>query len=137
MRAWAKSERGEYIESLPSWVVTVALNLARKGHRRLLVERRMRHLARGSGSSAVPGPTGAGIDVQRALARLPRRQRETAVLRFVLEMDTREVAEVLGIGEGTVKSQLARARSTLQRDLEVSDGEIGDAEVSRDATARG
>lgn len=55
--------------------------------------------------------------MKTALARLPRRQRETAVLRHVLEMDTREVARVLGVDEGTVKSHLSRARATLGRAL--------------------
>jgi RNA polymerase sigma-70 factor (ECF subfamily) len=130
VRAWARSERGEAIDSLPAWVTTVALNLSRKGFRRVLVERRIRQQAHARAPRAAPAPTGEVIDVQRALAQLPRRQRETAVLRFVLEMDTHEVAETLGVDEGTVKSHLARARSKLVRALEVSD-----VEVSRDARA--
>ena len=31
VQAWARSEKGEEIESLPAWVATVALNLTRKG----------------------------------------------------------------------------------------------------------
>ena len=129
VRAWARSEKGETIESLPAWVATVALNLSRKGFRRLLVERRVRQQARSRPDEVSP-PTGEGIDIERAIARLPRRQRETAVLRFVLEMDTREVAQVLGVDEGTVKSHLARARTKLMQALEISD-----VEVSRDAKA--
>jgi RNA polymerase sigma-70 factor (ECF subfamily) len=128
VRAWTRSERGEQIESLPGWVAAVALNLTRKGLRRVLAERRARQRVHARTLAAVPASTGELIDVQRALARLPRRQRETAVLRYVLEMDTREVAQVLGIDEGTVKSHLARARSKLMRELEVSD-----LEVSNDA----
>jgi RNA polymerase sigma-70 factor (ECF subfamily) len=130
VRAWVRSEKGEVIESLPAWVTAVALNLSRKGFRRVLVERRVRQQAHASAPGAASAPTGEGIDIQRALAQLPRRQRETAVLRFVLEMDTREVSKVLGVDEGTVKSHLARARSKLARALEVSD-----VEVSRDARA--
>lgn len=129
VRAWVKSERGENIESLPAWVATVALNLSRKGFRRLTVERRVRQLVRAD-TSQVAASTGEIIDVQRALSGLPRRQRETAVLRYVLELDTREVAQVLGVDEGTVKSHLARARAKLARALEVPD-----VEVSRDARA--
>lgn len=130
VQAWTRSERGVQIDSLPAWVAAVALNLTRKGFRRVLAERRVRQQARIRTVTEVSAPTGELIDVQRALARLPRRQRETAVLRFVLEMDTREVAGVLGIDEGTVKSHLSRARSKLVRDLEVAD-----MEESRDATA--
>ena len=33
LRAWQRSERGEDIESLPSWVAAAAFNLARSGAR--------------------------------------------------------------------------------------------------------
>jgi RNA polymerase sigma-70 factor (ECF subfamily) len=112
VRAWVKSEKGEAIESLPAWVTTVAMNLSRKSWRRALAERRAKERL-----SAADGSSGAEIeetiDVKTALARLPRRQRETAVLRYVLEMDTREVAGVLGVDEGTVKSHLSSARAAL------------------------
>jgi RNA polymerase sigma-70 factor (ECF subfamily) len=129
VRAWMKSERGEAIESLPSWVATVALNLSRKGYRRVLVERRLRRRLRDT--QVEPAPTGEIVDLERALARLPRRQRETAVLRYVLEMSTSEVAQALRLDEGTVKSHLSRARAKLASDLEVSE-----AEELNDASAR-
>jgi len=109
VRAWAKSDRGDHIESLPAWVTTVALNLSRKTVRRLIVESKAKLKIRATQSGSVAPMTGEAVDVQRALAGLPRRQRETAVLRYVLEMDTREVADVLHLDEGTVKSHpLAR-----------------------------
>lgn len=121
LRAWERSERGEAIESLPAWVTTVSLNLARSGLRRVLAERRARaRLDRAD-------PVGLGdedrIDLERALAALPRRQREAVVLRYYLGMDTREVAEALRIHEGTVKSTLFRARSALSRALGVPETE--------------
>jgi DNA-directed RNA polymerase specialized sigma24 family protein len=39
-------------------------------------------------------------------------------------MNTREVAETLGISEGTVKSSLARARTTLAALLRADDTEV-------------
>jgi RNA polymerase sigma-70 factor (ECF subfamily) len=112
VRAWVKAEKGEAIDSLPAWVTTVAMNLSRKAWRRALAERRAKErLPPADGSSRIE--VEEAIDVRAALARLPRRQRETAVLRYVLEMDTREVAGVLGVDEGTVKSHLSRARAAL------------------------
>jgi RNA polymerase sigma factor (sigma-70 family) len=64
------------------------------------------------------------VDVARALEALPRRQREVAVLRYLLEMSTAEVAAALGITEGTVKSSLARARAHLVEALAVHDTEV-------------
>jgi RNA polymerase sigma factor (sigma-70 family) len=62
--------------------------------------------------------TDRSLDVARALERLPRRQREAVVLRYYLRFDTKEVAEAMGVHDGTVKSNLARARATLARLLD-------------------
>src|SRR5438309_1912575 len=43
-------------------------------------------------------------DVARAIASLPRRQREVAVFRYHLDLDVAEIAAALGVPEGTVKS---------------------------------
>ncbi len=125
LRAWERSERGERIESLPAWVATVALNLARSGVRRMIAERRARARLGHQGSSVDP-PDAERLDVERALAALPRRQREAVVLRYYLGMDTKEVAEVLRIHEGTVKSTLFKARAALAHALGVSDPEEAD-----------
>jgi RNA polymerase sigma factor (sigma-70 family) len=121
LRAWERSEKGEEIDSLEAWVTTVALNLARSGLRRIRSERR----ARARLHAPAPGepPTADRIDVDRALAMLPRRQREVAVLRYYLQLDTREVASALEVGEGTVKSTLSRARAALAEALGIDEHE--------------
>lgn len=48
-----------------------------------------------------------------ALGRLPHDQREVVLLRDIEDMSYSEIAAVLGINEGTVKSRLARAREAL------------------------
>jgi len=123
VRAWMRSERGEQLDSLPAWVAAVALNQTRSGWRRSMAERRARRrILAGSGTAAAP--SGDHVDVARALEALPRRQREVAVLRYLLEMSTAEVAAALGITEGTVKSSLARARAHLAEALAVHDSEV-------------
>ncbi len=112
VRAWTSSQRGQSIESLPAWVVTVALNLSRSAVRRAIAERRAAHRV-GVRDTSVAEPSGDPTDVQRALADLPRRQREVAVLRYVMDLNTEETARALAIGEGTVKSTLAKARAKL------------------------
>jgi RNA polymerase sigma-70 factor (ECF subfamily) len=121
LRAWERSEKGEEIDSLEGWVTTVALNLARSGLRRMRSERRAR--TRLAGSAVGEPPTADRIDVDRALATLPRRQREAAVLRYYLQLDTREVASALKLNEGTVKSALARARAALAQKLGIDENE--------------
>jgi len=118
-RAWERSERGEQIESLRAWVMKVAINLVRSGFRRMLAERRARdRLLAGrswSGQSIGPSVSGAedALDIERALARLPRRQREATVLRYYLDLSVLEVAHALGVNEGTAKTTLFRARKAL------------------------
>ena len=121
LRAWERSEKGEEIHSLEGWVTTVALNLARSGLRRIRSERRAR--ARLDTSGVGEPPTADRIDVERALAGLSRRQREVAVLRYYLQLDTREVASALQINEGTVKSTLFRARAAIAEALSIDDSE--------------
>jgi RNA polymerase sigma-70 factor (ECF subfamily) len=123
LRAWERSERGEHIESLARWVATVALNLSRSGIRRLFAERRARERLTRNPTTSDPSAD-ERLDVERAIASLPRRQRETIVLRYLLDMNTREVAETLGISEGTVKSSLARARTALATSLRAGDMEV-------------
>lgn len=125
VRAWERSERGEEIESLTAWVTVVSLNLARSRLRRVVAERRAKERMGSRAGTAVMGPLEAGerIDVLRALASLPRRQREATVLRYYLGLNVAEIASALGIHEGTAKTTLLRARQALaaalgERDME-------------------
>jgi RNA polymerase sigma factor (sigma-70 family) len=56
----------------------------------------------------------------RAVARLPRRQREVLVLRYYGGMSEAEIAAATGVSRGTVKSSASRALDALQRILEHS-----------------
>jgi RNA polymerase sigma-70 factor (ECF subfamily) len=96
------------------------MNLSRSGLRRLRVERLAR--PRLVGAATVDAPGEDAVDVRRALAALPRRQRETAVLRYYLDLSTEEIAEAMGTSEGTVKSQLSKARAHLAVALTTRDG---------------
>ena len=60
----------------------------------------------------------AGVDhrhaLRSALAQLPPRQRAVVVLRYHQDLPESQVAELLGISVGTVKSQAARALASLR-----------------------
>ncbi|MGA3025855.1 MAG: sigma-70 family RNA polymerase sigma factor [Bryobacteraceae bacterium] len=55
--------------------------------------------------------------LQTALRRLSPELRETVILRDLQEMEYREIAQVLNVPEGTVKSRLNRGRAELARVL--------------------
>ncbi len=57
------------------------------------------------------------VDLQRVLATLTPRQRAMVVLRFLEDLPVAEVAQLLGVAEGTVKSQTARGVEALRAAL--------------------
>lgn len=100
-------------------------NLARDRLRRRRTARR--HQAVQAGVVApppIPGPADALVDDERrqavaaAIDRLPRRQRECVLLRYWSDLSDQEIAGTLGIGAGSVKRHLHRARATLAAVLE-------------------
>ena len=103
-----------------TWAYRVATNAAldesrRRGRRPLpsdnLPERD------GSAGSAARASTESGVadrlDIDAALARLTPEYRAAVVLRDLVGMDYAEIAEVLGIPPGTVRSRIARGRAAL------------------------
>jgi RNA polymerase sigma-70 factor, ECF subfamily len=59
----------------------------------------------------------AGSAAWRAVARLPEDRRRAVILRFVDEMSTAEIAQVLGRSEGAVRVLLHRALRSVASDL--------------------
>jgi RNA polymerase sigma-70 factor (sigma-E family) len=57
--------------------------------------------------------------LRRALDRLPSRMRAAVVLRYCEDMSEAEVAQALGISQGTVKSTVSRAVAKLRIDAEL------------------
>ncbi len=65
-----------------------------------------------------------GRMVQAALTRVSPELREAVILRDLQDMDYKEIAAVLRIPEGTVKSRISRGRAELARLLERSKGQV-------------
>ncbi len=57
------------------------------------------------------------VVVMDAIRQLPPRQRETVILRYYEDLPESEIGALLGCTTGTVKSQLAKARSSLNAAL--------------------
>ncbi len=67
--------------------------------------------------------------LQRALDRLSPDLREAVVLRDLHDLDYVEIAQVLGVPQGTVKSRINRGRLELARVLKRMEGMRGPAEA--------
>ncbi|NUR71799.1 MAG: SigE family RNA polymerase sigma factor [Hamadaea sp.] len=64
-----------------------------------------------------PGQGGTDTDVLAMLAQLPPRQRAVIVLRHLEDLPIAEVAELVGMSEGSVKSQSSRGLALLRSRL--------------------
>jgi RNA polymerase sigma-70 factor (sigma-E family) len=83
------------------------------------VRRRERVMAQPPDQPLEQRPSGIGLDIRRALDALPPRQRALVVLRHLEDISVTEAAEILGVAEGTVKSQTARGLDKLRATLAV------------------
>lgn len=119
VKAWHRKDQP--IDQLTAWITVVATNQARSGWRRKQAEQRALDKVGGRAThdTAPAGePDDALLDALRAL---PERERQVAVMHYVLDQSVAQVATAMGIAEGTVKTQLSRARQHLATRLQLSD----------------
>jgi RNA polymerase sigma-70 factor, ECF subfamily len=64
------------------------------------------------------------VKIQQALAQLSPELREAVILRDLQDMDYKEIAQVLRVPEGTVKSRISRGRGELARLLKRIEGQV-------------
>lgn len=124
IHAGAAAFRGE--RGLRTWVLQITANLCRdRLRRRKFVAGTVEDLEpAGLGFDPVEDWDGAmdqrvlARELERAIAALPADQREAVVMRHRLGLSHSEMAEALGVPEGTVKSRLSRALAVLRQSLE-------------------
>jgi RNA polymerase sigma-70 factor, ECF subfamily len=127
--------------SLPVWIATMTRNLLVDNFRRTRHQRATSSLDDGWDQTeelkpadrlVATGPTPheyaarkelAGM-VQCALAKVSVELREAVILRDLQDLDYKEIAQVLSIPEGTVKSRISRGRAELARLLERNQREV-------------
>lgn len=101
-----------------TWVRTVTVNLLHSRTRRSAAELKARLRLTGRRRLAQDDYAAAEYQhVWEAVRRLPHRQAEVVAFYYVDDRSVREVAELLGVAEGTVKALLHQARQALARDL--------------------
>lgn len=98
-----------------TWAYRVAVNasldeLRRRGRRPLVG---LPSVSEAPDRAPVDEAVADRLDVERALADLPEEYRVAVVLRDLLDFDYAQIAEVLGIPPGTVRSRIARGRALL------------------------
>jgi RNA polymerase sigma-70 factor (ECF subfamily) len=127
--------------SLQVWITTMTRNLLVDNFRRTKNQRatgslddgwesaeELKPIDRLTARGASPLESAAKMElakmVQEALARVSVELREAVILRDLQDLDYKEIAQVLGIPEGTVKSRISRGRAELARLLERTKREV-------------
>jgi RNA polymerase sigma-70 factor, ECF subfamily len=115
LRCHRQWDRVSTLDSPGAWVRRVLLNLTTDLHRRRRREKAAIERLNPLTTVAFEDPA---IDHWwTAVRELPERQRATVVLHYVGDYSVIEVGEILGMAEGTVKANLAKARANLARTL--------------------
>jgi RNA polymerase sigma-70 factor, ECF subfamily len=136
-----KSYRGE--SAFTTWLYAITLNVCRARLRQRRTWGRLmnslRALLRRRGDApadpeAVVIQHEADADLWNAVAVLDEKHRLPVILRYYQGLSTAEIAQVLGISEGTVHSRLFTARERLRAQLKeqaemMHDGGWGDSET--------
>lgn len=104
---------------MQSWVIRILINECYSIHRRARWERPSENLPE---PPPMPGPD-ADHEVFRALFSLEEKMRLPMVLHYVEGYSVEEVARILRVPSGTVKSRLARSREKMKKELEKEAGE--------------
>lgn len=105
--------------SFTTWSYRIAVNSSLDELRRRR-RRGVLGLPEESAASDGPGLEAAAVerlDVDRAMSKVPLGFRAAVVLRDLCGLDYAEIAEVLDIPPGTVRSRIARGRATLAEEL--------------------
>jgi RNA polymerase sigma factor (sigma-70 family) len=109
--AYVRRARVAAADNPEAWIRAVAVNLARRrGHRQALLDRILR---RHRAEPEVVQHIGEHVDLHRAIAALGDGHRAVVVLHYLADLPLDEIASLLDIPMGTVKSRLSRARAVL------------------------
>lgn len=129
LSAWRAIDRYDPSRPFRPWLLRIVVNAATDALRRRIARRAVAlppDLPSGSGSpERQAGRALLGDRLLAALATLPERQRTAVVLFDVEGWSHAEIAELLGVAEGTVRSDVFRARRALRPELESYAGETG------------
>jgi RNA polymerase sigma-70 factor (ECF subfamily) len=123
IRAYARWSKIRAYDSPAAWVRRVALNASRDSFRSDRQRRRREESSPAVASAPPDAYDQAESSVHELLALLPTRQREVATLYYVDDRSVAEIASILGVNDGTVKSHLSTARERLRAAIDRKEAE--------------
>ena len=148
LRAWRSIETFRGDSGFSTWLFRITMNMCVDHARHKQSQPQCQPLVIGEEDAERPIPDTAptpeehldnselGRELAAALDAVSEQHRRIVLLRDVSGMSYTEIAEVLEISEGTVKSRLARARVALRRIL-LERGNLFEADPSKDTKGGG
>ncbi len=122
-KVWVKWEQGRVHDPGPYLRRAVVNEVRSRGRRKVLERREADRRTADDRGVRLHDDAAADHDlVWRSLGQLPPRQRQAIVLRYYEDLPEAEVAEMLGISVGTVKSQVSRGLDRLREVVGSSEG---------------
>ncbi|GAA0947897.1 SigE family RNA polymerase sigma factor [Nonomuraea longicatena] len=122
-RLYVKWRRARAADNLDAYVRTILVRVFLAEQRTSWFSR-VRLTAAPPASPSAEGDRDLAMDLRRALAAVPPRQRATLVLRFHCDLSVEQTAHTLRCSTGTVKSQTSRGLATLRSVLGVEDSRL-------------
>jgi RNA polymerase sigma-70 factor (sigma-E family) len=120
-----RAERRRDIANLEGYVLRAMANLSISRWRRPTIREHLTALPPERPQAVVEPGDGSDV-IWEALRDLPRQQRAVLVLRFFEDLPESTIANILGVGVGTVRSHSARGLARLRLVLGERDHQIGD-----------
>ena len=108
-RAWEKKDSLINDSFFRTWIIRILLNVCHDIQRE-----KQRMIPTASVPEPPPGPEAPSVDLKECLLRLEERERIPILLYYLEGYDIREIASILRIPQGTVKSRLNRGRRQLK-----------------------
>lgn len=122
LRAWKGLPHLRQTAQFSTWIYRITWNVACDRRRQYAQERTFNTKLETENSKQVPAPDLMQLHyqdlVRRSLEQLSLEHRAVIVLHDLEEVPQKEVAEILGIPVGTVKSRLFHARAAMRQFLQ-------------------
>jgi RNA polymerase sigma-70 factor (ECF subfamily) len=115
--AFQRWDRVAAYDNPGAWVRRVVANRAVSRFRRLGSETKALVRLAGQRAAVVPPLAAEDEAFWREVRKLPRQQAQVIALHYLEDRSVAEIADVLGVAEGTVKSSLHRGRQKLAERL--------------------
>jgi RNA polymerase sigma-70 factor (ECF subfamily) len=112
-----RSPRWRDVANRRAYLYRAVLTRSASAHRSA-ARRRSRELRATPLATTTDPPSPTAIDAHRALAQLSEQQRAVVFLTYWEDLAPQTIAALLGVSDGTVRKQLARAREQLRRILD-------------------